>query len=146
MNMCRACRRHGFCRKLACQIVTDDELNDPEFLRDVRAAALAEGVSADAWLEHVNDLYRDFRGWISDARGAEVLLDMEEFERPFIREWFRDFCCTPCAPDIKPRIRDVARERVRVLATILRAAHPAKALLWGVRAANDNRRSAASNS
>ena len=73
-----------------------------------------------------------------DAKRNEIYLNMQEFERLHIREWFRDFCCTPCSPDVEPRVRGEAKERVRILATILKAHNPDEALIWGVRAANDN--------
>lgn len=137
---CRfACLIHGFCRNTRTPLVTDDELDDSEFIRDLRATTFDEGVSDSEWHEHVTALYRDMRGWVENTESdgdKEVFLDMEEFEIPSIREWFRDFCCTPCPPEVTPRVRPEARERVRVLATILRATYPVRASLWGVRAAN----------
>ena len=138
MSLCPACLLSGYCRRFNVRIVSDMELDNPEFIRDVRRAALEQGKTCDEWLEHMTNLYRDYPGRIVDSGGAEVWLDMSDFERSKIRYWFRDFCCTPCPTDVSPRVRREARERVRVLATILRAADPVAAQLWGVRAANDN--------
>ena len=138
---CKQCLHLGACRKLRTRLVSDAELSNPEFVRDVRAFAYLQDVSSDLWLEHLSDLYRDFRGVIVNSAGVEIFLNMEEFERPTIRIWFRDFCCTPCAPHIRPYVRGEAWERARILATILRARFPEKAEFWGLRghAVNDNR-------
>jgi hypothetical protein len=77
-------------------------------------------VSSYHWLDFLTDLYRDYRGCIVDEMGRTVLLDMEVFEVPHIRDWFRDFCCTQCPPHITPYVRGEAKERVRILATIMR--------------------------
>jgi len=138
MNLCPSCILLGYCRNRSAWLVTDKELDNPEFVRDVREAARAEAVSPDHWIDHITRLYRDYRGWITVIGGGRVFLDMDEFERPSIREWFRDFCVTPCPPEITPRVRDEARERVRILATILRALNPERAQFWGLRSDNDN--------
>lgn len=116
----------------------DTKLDNPEFIRDLRRYTASLGISCDQWLDFLSDTYRDYPGRIMDQTGREVFLDMEVFEEPNIRYWFRDWCNTPCGNNVVPRIRSEARERIRVLATILRAANPKAALMWGVRAANDN--------
>lgn len=138
MRLCCACLALGYCARLSCRIVSDDELANPEFIRDVKMTAYDLRVSCDEWLEYLTRLYRDYRGRIVDQAGREILLDMEEFERPNIRYWFRDFCGRPCPTHVTPRLRREARERVRILATLLRAVFPDKAQFWGVRPANDN--------
>lgn len=142
MHFCVPCRLLGYCQRIKTPHVTDDELANPEFVRDLRATAYDEGVSDSEWHDHVTDLYRDMRGWVVDEESAhenEVLLDMRNFDIPSIREWFRDWCCEPCPPEVTPRVRPEAKERVRVLATILRGTYPVRASLWGVRPANNNR-------
>lgn len=145
MRLCFNCLLIGYCRNTRTSLVTYAELKNPEFIRDLRETAFDEGVADTDWRDHVSDLYRDYRGWIGDDEAnspedQELMLNMEEFEKPSIREWFRDFCCTPCPPHVNPRVRHEAWERVRVLATIMRARYPARASLWGVRPANHNRR------
>lgn len=144
MHLCTRCRLLGFCQNIQTKLVTNAELENSEFIRDVRATAFDEGVNDTEWHEHLSNLYRDYRGWIidEDANGGEeneVFVNTDELELPSIREWFRDFCCTPCPVHVTPRVRPEARERVRVLATILRATYPVRASLWGVRPANNNR-------
>jgi len=41
--------------------------------------------------------------------GRTVFLDMGVFEVPHIRDWFRDFYCTPCPPHITPYVRGEAK-------------------------------------
>ena len=139
MQLCFACSQLGYCRRLKALLISGDELADPEFLRGLRASAYTKAKEPREWLDYAADLYRDYRGWISDASGNEVLLDLEPLERA-PREWWRDFCCRPCPAHIKPRVRIESRERVRVLGPILRASFPEEAKRWGARrAANDNR-------
>lgn len=120
---------------------SDEEISREEFIIDFKSFLVAysfkERLLPSEWHEHVCSLYRDYRGWISDKAGSEVFLEMEVFEVPHIREWFRDFI-QPVPPGVQARIRLEARERIRALATIMRAYFPAEAMLWGVRAANDN--------
>ena len=138
MIRCTDCIFSGYCRKRRSSLVNDGELRNPEFIRDVRAKANSLNICSDHWLEFLTGLYRDYPGWIMDAGGDEVFLDMEEFELPNIKVWFQEFCCTPCPPHVQPRVRVEARERVRALATILRACFPVEAYFWGRRPANDN--------
>ena len=136
--LCAHCLSRGYCRRLRIEIVGDEKIANPEYIRDLRAFAFGLGINDEDWREFVSDLYRDYRGWIARANGTETFLDMGEFERPSIREWFRDFCCTPCPGHVTPHVRPEAWERVRVLATILTATYRHAAPFWGLRADNDN--------
>jgi len=136
-QLCTACMTSGFCPKKSVAVVGDDELNDPDYLRDFKEFVRFLDVSDCRWHEYLTDLYKDYPGWIVGPDGKEVFLDMDEFERPNIREWFRDFC-TPLRDGAKPRVREEARERVRIFATVLSAHYPFDAMLWGIRVANDN--------
>lgn len=138
MSQCAYCRSVSFCQSLSVGLVSDIELANPDFIRDVRAFCLQLNISSYHWHDHLIDLYRDYRGHVLDESGAEIILNTCVFETPSIRDWFRDFCCTACPDHITPYVRGEAKVRVRVLATILRAVYPAQALLWGVRPANDN--------
>jgi len=117
---CEHCRfTDERCERTA--LVSDDALGDPDFLRSLRAFCFNLHISSYHWHDVLADLYRDYRGCVVDAAGCAVYLDMDVFEIPHIRDWFRDFCCTPCPPNITPYVRGEAKERVRVLATILKA-------------------------
>lgn len=113
---------HCFITDQRCErtrLVTDRELADPAFIRALRDLCYSLNVSSYQWLDFLTDLYRDAHGCIVDESGRTVFLDMDVFEIPHIRDWFRDFCCTPCPPHITPYVRGEAKERVRILATIL---------------------------
>lgn len=137
--LCYRCASYGYCAQYNVPVVTDAELANSAFLRDVKATAFDLNIKASDWLESVYSFYRDCLARLFDPKsGAEVFLDMEEFEVPHIREWFRDWVCTPVADDNQLYAHPSSKERVRALATILRARFPEKALMWGVRSANDN--------
>lgn len=138
MNLCANCIELGHCARCAAVLVSDAELKNADFIRDVRAFAFSLGVSKHHWLEFLTDLYRDYPGVIIGPNSAESLLDMDALEVPHIQDWFHAFCCKPCPPETRPRVRAEAKERVRILATVLRACYPAAAQGWGLRAANDN--------
>lgn len=116
MASCSLCIIENTCTQT--RLVTDRELSDPAFIRRLRDACYRLNISSYQWLDFLTDLYRDLRGCIVDEWGRTVFLDMEVFEVPHIRDWFRDFCCTPCPPHITPYVRGEAKERVRIVATI----------------------------
>lgn len=136
-QLCPACMSRGFCRNKSVTVVGDDQLSDPDYLRDFKEFVRYLGVSDCRWHEHLSNLYRDYSGRVVGPDGKEVFLDMEEFERPNIREWFRDFL-KPLKEGARPRVREEARERVRIFTTVVSAHYPFDAMLWGVRVANDN--------
>ena len=138
MFKCIRCEKLGYCRYKETTLVTDQELSNSAFLRDVRKFANHLDMASSSWREFLADLYCQYPGCIVDASGQEVFLDMDVFEERYIREWFRDWACTPPKESTNPRLRVEARERIRVLATILRASFPKQAMLWGVIPANDN--------
>jgi len=119
------------------RFASDAETENPEAIRDVRNFCAGLPVYSEEWIDYLNDLYRDYHGVIVDADDNQIVLNMEQFERPHIREWFRDFC-SPVPDDVTPRVRQEARGRVKILITILRATFPKEATRWGLRAANDN--------
>ncbi len=153
-RLCVECIGDGYCHRQSAPIVTDAELSNPEFIRDVRDFAFSLEVGPDSWLAFLAEEYREYPGRIVDGSGAEVFVELDNFEvseealfgvdsdlereKARTRSWFRDFCCTPCPPEVRPRVRIEARERARAVATILRARNPAATRMWGVRAANNN--------
>lgn len=138
MGICTDCICLGYCIKRTARLVSNKEIANSNFIRDVRKYAYSLSIPYPQWHEHVSDTYRDYAGWIAGPDGREVFLELDIFETDSIRFWFRDFCCTPLPDNATPYVKDVALERVRVLATILRASNPKTALMWGIRAANDN--------
>lgn len=138
MKMCRECTRAGRCLNVKGLIVSDRELDNPFFIQDLRAFAYSRNISKYHWLDYLTDLYRDLEGCIIDDQHLVVWLNMELLEVPNPHEWFRHFCNRPVQPGTLPQLHPKTRERVRILATILRAAFPEIARFWGVRGANDN--------
>lgn len=156
MPLCTNCLLLGYCHRIEVTVVSDQEMDSPEYLRGVKATAYEENVGKSSWREHLANIYRDYPGRVIDPFGVEIDLAMEVFdyddsdpamtgswrkeENSTIESWFADFCCKPCAPDVKPRARIEARERVRIVATLLKAKYPVRAATWGIVAANDNKR------
>lgn len=137
MALCPECYLQSYCRRLKSRVVTDDELT-PAFVRDLRRHAHALAIPCGRWPDFLSDQYGDYIGQIVDTDGQEVMLDMDVFERPNIRYWFRDFCKAVPA-DITPRVKRSVAMRIATMATILRAIHPVPASLWGKDIANDER-------
>jgi len=137
MFSCPYCHAIHTVQRCKSRFASNAEIANPEVIRDVRNFCAGLPVTPEAWIDYLNDLYRDYLGIIVDGDGNQIILNMEQFERPHIREWFRDFCSL-VPDDVRPRVRQEARGRVKVLITILRATLPKEAALWGLRAANDN--------
>lgn len=138
MLLCANCFVLGFCRKEITTLISDKRMENPDFLVDLRAFTASLNISPDHWLDYLIDLYRDYRGRITE-KGHEVYLDTEAFDLDSIREWMRDYVCSPVPAGVRPRLREESRERIRVLATILATRFPFEASMWGIRAANENR-------
>lgn len=157
---CR-CKIDGFCPLLFTRLVSDKELANPKFIRDVRNFIYSLGLSPKECKQYLTDEYAAFRGVIIDRCGCVIQLDLEIFEvdedtlfKPSEEKdsahevtlqnnrytnWFEEWCCTPCPEDVEPRVHKEARERVRVLATILRSRNEGASLRWGKEPpANDN--------
>lgn len=137
MILCAQCYLTGFCRWLRSEAVAMTDLT-PAFLRDLRAYAFALDIAPDRWRDFLLDAYRDYAGQIVDRDGHVVLLDTGVFDAPHIRTWFRDFACTPLGPHVVARVRSESVERIKVMASILRALDPVTASLWGKVIANDD--------
>lgn len=147
MLYCQDCRFLSYCRKLKCPIATDLEIADGCFIRAVRAHAYDLGIPNRRWPDTLSDWLRDYPGRFVDALGQIQSLDLSHLEYPEGEEkdevpyarWYQDFCNTPCPPDVTPFVRKEAWERVRIIATLLRATYPVRASTWGKIPANDNR-------
>lgn len=144
---CPVCQMAGQCKKRISRVVSDAELRDPQFVRAVRTAAHDQSIASRVWVDTLYDWLRDYAGCFVDTRGQLAELDMshleyadgeEKDEAPYAR-WYQDFCNTPCPPDVTPFVRKEAWERVRIIATLLRATYPVRASTWGKAPANDNR-------
>jgi len=144
--LCKCCPAAlGYCKNIVTPLVTDQELQNPEFVRDVRNFAANLNISSHRFADTLIDMFRDYRGWVSrDGKAWEVRtrllydLDTDEQINPqdikrheTKREvWFRSFA-SPVPQHIRPYIRVEARDRARVVSTILRTRFSDRARQWG---------------
>lgn len=137
-DLCEACEPFGYCVQLSVPLVTNKEMDDPAFIRDVREYLAELPVSSWAMRDYLIGGYRDALGEAYHPLTlASVSLDISAFVVSDHREWFRDLC-EPIPADHKPYILPKTRDRFRVMATILRLMDPKGTASWGLRAANDN--------
>lgn len=138
MRLCRECQFRGYCRKLRCPIATDLEIADDRFIRAVRSHAFDLHIPNRQWPDTLGNWLRDYPGQFVDSLGQVRELHLSALEYPEGKEnddppyarWYGVFCNTRCLPGRLPRIRKEAWERVRIVATLLRAKHPVRASHW----------------
>ena len=141
--LCTNCLSQGYCRFIKVQLVPVTALRDPDYLTDLkklmRLLSFQYQVTPEGWFEFLVILYRDYLGWIEGPDGEEIFLNLEVFDFPSRREWFRDFMRI-VAGGVVPRLRKESVPRVQAIATILTASFPQETFMLGVRGANDNDR------
>lgn len=137
MLHCQKCFRVGHCLQKAVPVVNDVEIGDPDFVRTIRNFLASLPVTDSEWLEHVHNLNRDLTVAITEGRNWQIDLDMSPLEidhddedlieacpaEKRLRLWFRDIIKLVPA-HIKPRVRPEAKERFRILATLIIAHNP----------------------
>lgn len=115
------------------QLINLAQVETMETLNNIRAychaVALEHRLSNQDWLDWLTNEYRDLREPLIDPGGREVLLDMECFETPTIRFWFRDFLKTQPRSKVL-RLRQESRPRLFALMNILAARDPLAAAYW----------------
>lgn len=151
MRYCPLCPCRARCAR-GVRLVSDRELSNPEFVRDVRDFGFGLSKRPSEWLDFVLELFARFEGCVIDDGGHPVRLNTEIFlptDKQIsdgvgavieyrMRNWFEETFATPVRANVVPRVRCEARERLRVVATILRARFSIEGMMWGVRPANDN--------
>jgi len=152
----------GYCLNTTAQIVTNEELNNRNFITDMLTYAQSLNLSPSTCRDYLIDAYAAFEGRIINRNGEEVFIDLELFEvdddvlfEPLsvggaakqvsvannsIRQWFDYWLCGAIIPNERTELSPMTRERFRVIATILKADNPQEAQFWGIKnkAANDN--------
>jgi len=137
-------------------IFNNTELNDPVLIRltrkVAREVAQTENLSPSNWPDFLIDLFRDLNAeFINNAcipadlpihvfDPTDEEIDAGEAQKVYARiaDWFA-YITSPVANDTKPRLKSVARERFRVLASLLIAAYPELTANWPrIVPANDN--------
>ena len=146
MRYCESCDQLlvvGYCPICDVPMVTNKEMDDPEFIRDVRQYLAKHEVSSWSLRNHLQDSYMDaMREVYHPLTRKRFDLDMSDFDGAGYREWFRDLK-RPIPPEHKPYIQARTRDRFRVMATVLRAIDPIGTAHWGLRPANDDAASGA---
>ena len=156
-----SCLIAGHSPELHASVVTDVELKNAHFVYDMLSYAQNLKLKPSEWRAYLTHEYASYQGRIVGINGEEEFLDMDVFEvdeevlfaandvkgaarqltsaNSSIREWFDYWLCRP---ETQKRIpfSEQTRERLRVVATILRAQNPQEAQFWGLKgkAANDN--------
>lgn len=123
------------------KVITDAELfNDNYRLDALNTIGIdLNGITHRQCKDYLTDLYRDLNGTFINAAGAEIFLDLEPVWDA-CDEWFRDALQTPIPKTTPLKIRAENKERLRVIISLYRAYYASKALLWGIRHANQNKR------
>ena len=111
-------------------IVTDEELDDPYFLADVKTFAWKLRIPHRRFRDWFVDGVRDSEVELVDVFGNPADFNYEEIEREHVELWFRDWAKRP-ARHIHPRLRRESRERIRLIATMLRMIFPKETSVWG---------------
>lgn len=121
------------------RLVTDAELESGVFVTDVKTFASRLRIPRRRFVDWLTDGYRDAEVYIVDEEGNPVDLDFEALEeedgdevRNRIEDWLKDWLKRP-ERHFTPRLRVEARERVRLVATLLRAIFPKESVVWGMR-------------
>ena len=112
------------------RVVTDGALADPVFLADVKTFAGRLRIPRRRFIDWLIDGFRDANAVLVDEHGTPVWIDFDEIERDHIDLWFRDWCKVP-EDQVRPRVRAESRERIRLVATLLRAIFPKESTVWG---------------
>jgi hypothetical protein len=112
------------------RLVTDDELNNPYFLADVQDFAGKLRVPRRRMVDWLVDGVRDARSLLADSDGRPVEFSYDELEHDHIELWFRDWLKRGNR-SVAPRVRSESRERVTLVATMLKIIFPKESSVWG---------------
>jgi len=131
-STCQLCFLNGVCQRRSVPIVNDAEIGHPDLVRVVRNFCAALNVPAGQMLDYLADCYRDLDAEITDSQGKAIFLDFLPLETDpddadilvhcprgeRLRDWFRTMTTT-VPENVTPYIRGEAKERFRILATII---------------------------
>ena len=142
------------------EIVNKAEAANSNYIRDVQNCAYALDWSETEFIEKILTAYAQLGDVFTDANGRPVELntacleadwspdeakdghgemtdeEAEAFEKAHqerLRLWCRDRFCRPCQQTVNPHIQEKIMPQFLVIASILKAMHPAQAATWGTR-------------
>lgn len=125
-------------RPVTVTIVSDRELDSPAWLADAKSFTQRLRVPRSRIRDFLADGLRDTDTVLVTESGDRACVDLEEIEKDDgddcetdgFEWWYKDWTRkTP--PGVTPRLRVEARERVRVITTILRMIFPKETSVWG---------------
>lgn len=132
-----------------CMIVHANEVENPDFVRDVRNLAYLLNRSPSDFIDLILTDLAFLDVTFTDSAGNEVELDTDCFEvnltgldvseaeaveasqQERLRLWCRDTFCKPCSRAIRPHVREEVLPMFLVIASVLKACHPEEAAGWG---------------
>lgn len=112
--------RFGFYLKGIFELVSDAELRDPAFVREMRKYGASLHVPYEAMQDWITTFYACAPIVFRDENYRETYVETRHFEAPNFHFWVRDFC-TPVPAGVRPRVRREAWERTRAFTSLLRA-------------------------
>lgn len=118
--------------RISVRLVSDAELADPVFLADVKTFASRLRIPRRRFVDWLVDGLRDTETALLDEHGSPVEIDLEAIEHEAVEMWLKDWLRMPERHAV-PRLRIEARERVRLVATLLRMIFPKESAVWGQR-------------
>lgn len=118
-------------------IINDTEIANAAMVRAIRNFCAGLDISAGQMLDYLADTYRDLDADIVDKDGFLIFLDLTPLETDpddldmlvhckrseRVRDWFRTMTM-PVPDHVTPYVRGEAKERFRILATIIIAHNP----------------------
>ena len=132
---CSECFAHGYCKCLTTRVTSNPELNNPDFVFDVKTNIHSLEMGPKTLREHLHNVIRDMHGGFYDLcdENVEVQFDLGFLETEDGLEWLKSMCDQPPAPGTRCHVRKERWEDFRAVSSILRAADPIRALGWGAR-------------
>jgi len=102
------------------RLVSDAELRDPEFIREMRNYGASLDVPYERMRDWITTFYANAPIIFRDGKHREIFVQTSHFEVPNFDFWARDFC-TQVPDDVRPHVRREAWERTRAFTSLLRA-------------------------
>ena len=146
---CSGCVCFGFCTEIAFPIVTDDQLDNPDWLRDARIFASSLAISGALWVSEIFDMHSRMPMRVSiKVDGKTAILEALPVGELFLpsddtiddgrapqymeslRCWCRDFLDAPIPHDITPYVTTQRREHARIVLTLIAMHNPEAYMKW----------------